>query len=262
MTVSDRFKGRKAVVTGSARGIGLGIARQLLEEGARVAIVDIDQQALAETAHSLKSAGLRHHVQCQCDVSDQGSVRALSRKVEAEIGSIDILVNNAAILDSTAIDALSSSTLEQVWRVNFAGAVMCIQAFLPQLANSPAARIVNVASINGLRGTPNSVAYNSAKAALINLTRSLAVDLSPRGILVNAVAPGFIDTRMSKLPDGSSEYETEWFRDVFIKHRRIPLGRVGHAEDVAGPVLFLCSDEAAYVAGHVLVVDGGVSATF
>ncbi len=258
----SRFKSRRAVVTGSARGIGLSITRRLLEEGATVAMVDIDADALAEATRVLNSAGFTDFIHCECDVADRRSVETLSTKVERQIGSVDILINNAAILDSTAIDALATSTLEEVWRVNFTGAVNCIQAFLAQLSQSHTARIVNIASINGLRGTSNSVAYNSAKAALINLTRSLAVDLSPRGILVNAVAPGFIETRMSRLPDGTSEYDTEWFRDVFIKHRRIPLGRVGRPEDVAGPVAFLCSDDAQYIAGHVLIVDGGVTATF
>jgi NAD(P)-dependent dehydrogenase (short-subunit alcohol dehydrogenase family) len=259
---SDRFKTRIAVVTGSARGIGLSIARRLLEDGAKVAIVDIDAGALAEATKNLKTAGLTAFGHFQCDIADRSSVETLGAAVQAQIGCVDILINNAAILDSTPIDTLTGSTLEGVWRVNFSGAVNCIQTFLPQLAQSRAARIVNVASINGLRGTSSSVAYNSAKAALINLTRCLAVELSPRGILVNAVAPGFIETRMSKLPDGTSEYDTEWFRDVFIKHRRIPLGRVGRAEDVAGPVAFLCSDDAQYIAGQVLIVDGGVTATF
>lgn len=97
---------------------------------------------------------------------------------------------------------------------------------------------------------------------MINITQCLAVDLAARGILVNAVAPGFVDTRMSKLPDGSSEYDTELFREVYIKHRKIPLGRPAQAEDIAGPVAFLCSDDAGYVTGQVLVVDGGLLATF
>jgi NAD(P)-dependent dehydrogenase (short-subunit alcohol dehydrogenase family) len=258
---SERFKTRNAVVTGGARGIGLAIARRLLEEGARVAIVDVDGAALAEATSALKGAGLAECSEFQCDIADKGSVEALSAAVQAAVGSTDFLINNAAILDSTPIDVLSSSRLAEVWAVNFAGAVNCIQAFLPQLSRSKTARIVNVASINGLRGTSSSLAYNSAKAALINLTRCLAVDLSPRGIVANAVAPGFVDTRMSKLPDGSSEYETEWFRDVFVKHRRIPLGRVGHPEDISGPVAFLCSDDAQYIVGQVLVIDGGVTAT-
>ena len=257
-----RFEQRRAVVTGGARGIGLAVVRRLLEEGARVTIVDVDRSALAEALKSLEDVGRELPITCCCDVSSTSSVQALKDQVQQHFAGTDILINNAAILDWTAIADLTPTRLQEVWRVNLYGAIACIQAFLPELARSPCARIVNVSSINGMRGTTSSVAYNASKAALINLTKSLAVELAPQGIIVNAVAPGFVNTRMSKLPDGSSEYDTQWFKEVYITHRRIPLTRPGLPEDIAGPVAFLCSDDARYMTGQVLVVDGGVTATF
>jgi NAD(P)-dependent dehydrogenase (short-subunit alcohol dehydrogenase family) len=261
MVNRGRLEQRRAVVTGGARGIGLAVVRRLLEEGARVAIVDVDQSALAEAQRSLEVLNCELPIACCCDVSNPASVQILKDQVQQHLAGTDILINNAAILDWTAIEDLTPTRLQEVWKVNFGGAIACVQAFLPALSRSPYARIVNVSSINGMRGTSSSIAYNASKAALINLTKSLAVDLAPQGIIVNAVAPGFVDTRMSKLPDGSSEYDTQWFKEVYITHRRIPLTRPGLPEDIAGPVVFLCSDDARYITGQVLVVDGGVTAT-
>lgn len=262
MSPIGRFAGRRAVVTGGARGIGFAVARRLLAEGARIMLADIDEQALAAAGDRLREDELGAFVTSQCDIADSRSVRRLADTAQTELGGLDILVNNAAILDWFPLESLSESRACEVWQVNAMGALTCIRQLLPQLEKSGNARVVNVASVNGLRGTASSVAYNSAKAALISITQCLAVDLAARGILVNAVAPGFVDTRMSKLPDGSSEYDTELFREVYIKQRKIPLGRPAQPEDVAGPVAFLCSDDACYVTGQVLVVDGGLLATF
>ena len=252
---------RRAIVTGGARGIGFAIVRRLLEEGARVVIADIDQSALAEARKALVAFSRPQLGICECDISDVAGVDALTNFVKTEFGGVDILINNAAILDSGAVESLLTARLEEVLSVNLFGAIACVKALLPELSRSSYGRIINIASINGLRGTPNSIAYNASKAALINFTQCLAVDLAERGICVNAVAPGFVNTRMSKLSDGSSEYKTEWFREVYIKHGRIPLRRPALPEDIAGPVIFLCSDDAGYITGQVLVVDGGVTAT-
>jgi 3-oxoacyl-[acyl-carrier protein] reductase len=261
MTCKDRLGGRRALVTGAARGIGLAIARRLLAEGASVTLADLDADALGAARRSI-SLGDDRALAVSCDIGIPADVHKLFQRVQGSFGTLQILINNAAILDWTPLAELGEARLAEVLRVNFGGAVNCSQAFAAQVAHGTTARIVNVSSINGLRGTANSVAYNASKAALLSLTQSLAVELAPRGIAVNAIAPGFIDTRMSKLPDGSSEYDTNWFREVFIKHRRIPTGRPGTPEDIAGPVAFLASDDARYINGQVLVVDGGVTATF
>jgi NAD(P)-dependent dehydrogenase (short-subunit alcohol dehydrogenase family) len=262
MATNGVMTGRRAVVTGGARGIGLAVAQRLLDEGVSVVVADVDQDALTAARDSIDGPHADRISVRRCDITDSTDVQTLSEQVRRQLGGLDILVNNAAILDWTAIEDLTASRLLDVMLVNFVGAIVCIQAFLPDLCRSPHARIVNISSINGMRGTSTSVAYNASKAALISSTQSLAAELSARGIVVNAVAPGFVDTRMSKLPDGSSEYDTEWFREVYIKHRRLPLGRPAAPADIAGPVTFLCSDDARYIHGQVLVVDGGVTATF
>lgn len=257
-----RLQGRRAVVTGAARGIGLAIAQRLAAEGCATAIVDIDADALAGAADAFAAAGLGQPVTLHADIGDPASVRSMADQARTALGGLDILVNNAAVLDSTPLEALSPERFDQVIAVNLRGALLCTQALVSELSRSPAPRIVNVASINGLRGTKDSIAYDTAKAGLVNLTRCLAVDLGPRGIVVNAVAPGFVDTRMALTPSGKHEYDTDRFRDIYLKHGRILLGRVAQPGDIAGPVAFLCSDDSAYVTGQVLIVDGGVTATF
>jgi NAD(P)-dependent dehydrogenase (short-subunit alcohol dehydrogenase family) len=146
--------------------------------------------------------------------------------------------------------------------INLDSVLYGAQAAMPHLRRSPCASIVNVASIQGLRGQPNSMTYATAKGAVVNLTRCMAVDFGPLGVRVNAIAPGYIDTRMALMHGNVHEHQTEWFQDVFIKHGRLPLRRPGKAEDVAGPILFLASDDSRYVTGQVLVVDGGLTCTY
>jgi NAD(P)-dependent dehydrogenase (short-subunit alcohol dehydrogenase family) len=146
--------------------------------------------------------------------------------------------------------------------VNLDSVLYCAQAALPHLQKSPSPSIINIASIQGIRGQPNALAYASAKGGVVNLTRCMAVDFGPVGVRVNAVAPGYIDTRMALMHGGEHEHQTDWFQDVFIKHGRLPLRRPGTVEDVAGPILFLASDDSRYMTGQVLVVDGGITCTY
>jgi NAD(P)-dependent dehydrogenase (short-subunit alcohol dehydrogenase family) len=151
-----------------------------------------------------------------------------------------------------------------VIEVNLNGAILLTLALLPLLRQGTAGRaVLNIASIMGLRGDRDALAYCTAKGGIVNFTRALACDLAREGIRVNAIAPGFIDTRMAMLPDGvSHQHQTEWFKEVYLKHGGLPLGRAGVPVDIAGPAYFFCSDDAAYVTGQILLVDGGVSTTF
>jgi NAD(P)-dependent dehydrogenase (short-subunit alcohol dehydrogenase family) len=254
-----RLTGRVALVTGAARGIGEAIARRLSEEGAKVVIADIDEDEAKRTASRLEGTAA-----FRVDIADSTSVAALTAAITEAHGRLDILVNNAAILDATRFDDLTLARYRKVLEVNLNGALAVTLASVPLLRKAQlGGRILNIASIMGLRGSRDSIPYSTAKGGLVNLTRCLACDLARDGITVNAICPGFINTRMAELPDGSGhEHDTEWFKDIYIKYGRIPLGRAGLPDDVAGPAFFLCSADSAYVTGQTLLVDGGVSATF
>jgi NAD(P)-dependent dehydrogenase (short-subunit alcohol dehydrogenase family) len=259
--MADRLNGRVALITGAARGIGLGAARRLAQEGARVFLCDIDgmelQRALAGLlAEGHKADGL------EADVGDRASIAGMIERAAGRWGRIDVLINNAAVVDDSTIEQLSPESWDRVMRVNLDGVVYCTQAALAHLRKSPSASVIHIASIQGIRGQPAAIAYGAAKGAVVNLTRCMAVDFGPMGIRVNAVAPGYIDTRMALMHGGEHEHHTDWFHDVFIKHGRLPLRRPGTIEDVAGPILFLASDDSRYMTGQVLVVDGGITSTY
>jgi len=257
-----RLLNRVAVVTGAAQGIGFAIAERLAREGARIIVADIQPEAGASAAARLRASG--HAAESRVvDIADDASVAGLSRAVEELHGHCDILVNNAAISDGTGIKTMSMARYRDVIEVNQNGAVRMTLAMLgPILKAGPERRIVNIASIMGVRGWPESIPYSTAKGAIVNFTRALAADLAPDGVTVNALCPGFVNTPMSIQPDGSHEYESDWFRDIYVKYGRIPLRRWAEPEDIAGPAYFLCSDDARYVTGQILLVDGGASATF
>lgn len=257
-TTTGPLSGRHALVTGGARGIGAAIAADLAGRGATVTIVDRDGEVAVETAAGMADAGLGVWART-CDVTDEDQIAHLSEALPA----LDILVNNAAILDATPIDSLSRSRFEEVQQINQNAALWMALAMRPQLRASGRGRIVNIASIMGLRGSADAVPYSTAKGGLVNMTRALAVDLAPDGILVNCICPGFVDTRMALLPDGSGhEHETDWFQDIYLRYGRVPLRRVAPPEEIARSVAFFCGDDCSYVTGQILSVDGGLSATF
>jgi len=259
--MTGRLHDRVALVTGAARGIGLATARVLAEQGARVLMCDRDEDVVLHAADDMRKDGLTAQA-VKADVSSQASIADAVAAAVSAWGRLDILVSNAAITDDTPFESISAERWHQVMNVNLDSVLYGAQAALPHLRRSPCASIVNVASIQGLRGQPNSMAYATAKGAVVNLTRCMAVDFGPLGVRVNAIAPGYIDTRMALMHGNVHEHQTDWFQDVFIKHGRLPLRRLGKAEDVAGPILFLAGDDSRYVTGQVLVVDGGLTCTY
>jgi len=255
--LAQRLKDKVALVTGSGRGIGESIARRFAQEGAQVWVADVDEAAGRATAASLEGA-----MYAQVDITDSRSVAALAGRIDERNGRLDILVNNAAILDMTPYKDLTIESFMRVHDVNLNGMVRVTLAMVPLMRKCVAgARILNIASVNGIRGSRDSLSYSTAKGGVINLTRCLASELAPDGINVNAIAPGFIRTRMSVLPDGSVEQETDWFNYIYVKHRRIPLAKGGVPDDIAGPALFFCSEDSRYVTGQILPVDGGMMST-
>jgi NAD(P)-dependent dehydrogenase (short-subunit alcohol dehydrogenase family) len=239
-----------AVVTGGARGIGLGIARWFLAHGYRVALLDRDAQTLKRTDAELNNPALVLSI--LCDVSDPQQVQQSIDQVAATFGRIDSLINNAGIAVFKTIGATSYGEWRAVLSTNLDGPFLCTQACVPFMRQGGAGSVVNIASISGLRASTLRVAYGTSKAALIHLTKQQAVELGTVGIRVNAVAPGPVDTEMAKLVHSvaiRSDY-----------HDVIPLNRYGLVEEIAAVAGFLCSAGAAYVNGQVLAVDGGFDA--
>jgi NAD(P)-dependent dehydrogenase (short-subunit alcohol dehydrogenase family) len=261
MAGQGRLQDRVVLVTGAARGIGLAAVRAFLAEGARVTLCDIDDEPLQAAAAELLKARLPVKA-AQVDVSDRNSIASAVAMTVAAWGQLDVLVSNAGITDDTPLADLIPQQWHKVMAVNLDSVLYGAQAAVPHLARSANGSIINIASIQGLRGQPHAMAYASAKGAVVNLTRCMAVDLGPLGIRANAIAPGFIDTRMALMHGSIHEHRTDWFQDIFIKYGRLPLRRPGTPDDVAGPILFLASDDSRYVTGHVLVVDGGLTCTY
>ena len=239
-----------AVVTGGARGIGLAIAQRFLSQGHRVALLDIDGETLSRTAVMLNDAD--HVLAIHCDVSKPEQVKAAVADVVATFGRIDALINNAGVAVFKPILETSFEEWRYVMGTNLDGAFLCSQACAPVMCKTGGGSIVNIASISGLRASTLRVAYGTSKAAIIQLTKQQAVELGNVGIRVNAIAPGPVDTEMSKLVH-SVAIRSDYYD-------AIPLNRYGTTDEIASVAGFLCSDAASYVNGQVLAVDGGFDA--
>lgn len=243
------LKGKVAVVTGASRGIGLEIARTLASLGANVALIstkireELASQIAGETGSEVTSYA--------CDVSDSEQVASTFKAILEASGQIDILVNNAGITRDGLIMRMKDADFDDVIRTNLRSAFLCTRAVARHMMGRRTGRIVNMASINGIRAQAGQSNYAASKAGIIGLTKTNAMEFAARGITVNAVAPGFIGTDMTaKL----SPETLEKFKNA------IPAQRIGQPKDVANAVAFLVSDEAAYITGQVLGVDGGLGA--
>lgn len=242
------FSGKTALVTGGSRGIGRAVCLELARGGANVVLCYAGNEAAAsQTAAQCQALGAKA-LALRCDVSDAAQVKALCGAAVKAFGSIDILVNNAGITRDGLLMMMKEEDFDAVVDTNLKGAYLCMKAVCRPMMKKRQGRIVNISSVVGLRGNAGQVNYAASKAGLIGMTKSAARELAGRGITVNAVAPGFISTDMTAALPGTAALLGS-----------IPAGRLGQAEEVARAVAFLASDEAAYITGQVLAVDGGMS---
>jgi NAD(P)-dependent dehydrogenase (short-subunit alcohol dehydrogenase family) len=254
------LRDRVAVITGAGQGLGRAVAREFADEGCAVALVDINPQTIGEAEAELRKKGQKA-VSHAFDITNHQAYGKAIEDVAKNWGHIDILINNAAI---AVYGTILEDSLEQ-WRrqisVNLEAVYMGAKIVVPHMIRQKFGRIINIASIQGFAASGQCGAYNAAKGGMIALTKSLAVELAPYNIAVNAVAPGFMQTPMSVI-NGVQESATPDFKKWYVEKRHIPMARTGYPEDVSGTVVFLASDYCRYMTGNLLVVDGGLTSTF
>jgi 3-oxoacyl-[acyl-carrier protein] reductase len=244
----DIFSGKLALITGASQGIGREIALTFADSGADLALADVKFPELSELAEKVKDKG-RKAFPIQVDVSDYGKVKEAVEKILAEFGRIDILVNNAGITRDNLILRMKPEEWQKVIDVNLSGAFNFTQAVVKTMVKKRYGRIINIASVVGLMGNVGQANYSASKAGLIGFTKSVAREVASRGITVNAIAPGFIDTPMTQVLSAEA-------KERLVS--QIPMPRLGSPRDIANGVKFLASDEASYITGNVLNISGGL----
>ena len=247
----ERFTGKVALVTGGASGIGLASVRRLVAEGARVAVCDINAEAGAALVQSLPPGSVQFTA---CDVTDDAQVKRFVAGAVAAFDRLDVVVNNAGMLVSAPLTETAVETWDKVYAVNVKGAFLVCRHAIPALKTSGGGSIINMASLAGLRGMPGLTLYASTKAALIGLSKTLALELAPDRIRVNALCPGWIDTPFNQPVVDMLGGPEAVARAVAAG---IPLGRMGSADEVAAMVAWLASEEAAFVTGQHMSINGG-----
>jgi 3-oxoacyl-[acyl-carrier protein] reductase len=257
------LQGQIALVTGAAQGIGRSIADTLARNGARIIYTDLDIERTAEAARSAETLG-DEHLSFAMDVSDGAQIDETVAKAVAAAGRIDILVNNAGIgvkaADRRAVDEFPIDTWEEMLRIDLTGVFRVTRAVVPHMKTRRSGRIINIASVLGLVPMRLQSSYVAAKAGVVNLTRSMALELAPHGILVNGIAPGSTATEGWERWIGDAKSEELDLHARLLSH--IPLGRPASTQEIANGALFLAAPESSYITGHILAIDGGWTAGF
>lgn len=248
---------KKVVVLGGSSGIGAATARRFAREGWNVLIASNDFTAAQQVLNGLAGTG---HFVVDVDVRSEEEIFALKKKISEAFGTFDVFVNSVGISEGVHVIDSTFETWNNPLQVMLYGTVRTCRALVPLMEDN--GRIINITSIHYSRVECNSSAYGMAKAAINQFTRSLALELAPKNILANSIAPGFINTRMSIKAGGRNELESEWFHDNYIKYNHLPLKRAGMPEEVAGVVYFLAGPDSSYITGSVIIVDGGLTITF
>ena len=250
-----RLAGKVALVTGSARGIGKGIALRFAAEGARVGILDLQADACQAAVDEIEAAG-GSALAAAADISDERQVEAALGQLRDRFGTINVLVNNAAVMPVGALHETSLADFDRLLAVNLRGTYLVCEAVIPGMLEAGGGSIIHIASVTGIIGLPRLAAYSMTKGALIALTRAMSTDYAARGIRSNSVSPGTIDSPMLHEFVAWQSDPEGLLRQYDAMH---PLGRVGSIDDVANVCLFLASDEAGFVTGANYTVDGGIS---